>query len=82
VTDSWSLLKQDERWLIRYDAWKTGVLSEALLTHLLASHTEQKPSGTIYVNVTPAVWKVVNRSLSVVLAIPARWSVFSSLART
>ena len=42
VTDSWSLLKQDERWLIRYDAWKTGVLSEALLTHLLASHTEQK----------------------------------------
>lgn len=45
VTDSWSLLKQDERWLIRYDAWKTGVLSEALLTHLLASHTEQKSSA-------------------------------------
>lgn len=40
VANGWSLSQEASRWMIRYDAWKTGVLDEALLGHLLSSCPE------------------------------------------
>lgn len=40
VANGWCLCQEETRWLIRYDAWKTGVLDGALLSHLLTTCPE------------------------------------------
>lgn len=35
VADGWYLCREETRWLMRYDVYKTGVLDETLLRHLL-----------------------------------------------
>lgn len=40
VANGWCLCQEETRWLIRYDAWKTGVLDGALLSHLLTTSPE------------------------------------------
>ena len=42
ITDTWTLLQQEERWLLRYAEHKFSVLNTALLEHLLMRHPAQR----------------------------------------